>query len=232
MSCSLILGTGSCERHWGGLKRLKSGQSSHMTAEKIDQLAAVYTSACTERGELKAKLRIADNSNSWEDRDFDKVGCSKSLKDGIIASVTDTVTEDLVVDTWPATPLDWEVEVNYDNRIVNKVRFQQRYGGMRYYNTDEQDRDKWCVIDEASIFYVPTGANKGWNVTAWKPLSDAAKSGSETETWPIIGHDLHFMIRGKLSVGVMMLLNGFVFWSTNDKVSSFLLLISLLLSQS
>jgi hypothetical protein len=60
--CSKPLGCGPAERNWGSLKHLKSGQRSHLSAEKAQKQATVYGAASMDKARM---IQSAEEKNGY-----------------------------------------------------------------------------------------------------------------------------------------------------------------------
>ena len=71
---SKILGIGSAERSWGGVKTIKSRNRSALGRDISEKQSIVYTSACIEEARIRRSVSDTDTNNgshshTWNDDD-------------------------------------------------------------------------------------------------------------------------------------------------------------------
>jgi Protein of unknown function (DUF 659) len=150
--CSKPLGCGLAERNWGNLKQLKTGQRSHLSAEKVQKQATVYGAASMERSRM---IQAAEESNGllqesrWTDAD-------QAFEHGL--------------ENWNASPgpgnepipevpkrlfyawiEDWEWECLHHNDPEAEAKLLQKYNGLRWIDPDGSNGPVLCIAEQDNM---------------------------------------------------------------------------------
>lgn len=137
---SKVGGMGSAERSWGDVKKLKSGQRSHLGAISTNKQATLYGSYCMEAAQQRKTAQQVmavdidgENSGTWDDEDmnraFDALTRKDKRKDRIIRCYME----------------DWEriavMDKTHKTSAISKAQLLAKYGGLYLYDLDTPNGD-------------------------------------------------------------------------------------------
>jgi hypothetical protein len=114
--CSKLLGIGSAERSWGGVKHLKTNKRSHIPSQfKCSGEAgnSVWSLLCRE-GKALPNQQAQNEGGDWEEEDFQSLGFDKYLLDLIVIS-----GDKKIAGKFFAFTEAWELEVLNDNKSAH-----------------------------------------------------------------------------------------------------------------
>ena len=126
---------GACERTWRGVKRVKSGQKSHLGPKQTKMRSIIYVSSTKERARLHREHKLARDGESkfdMEDLSFN-VGL---LKYGVDVEELQRKTPKRIVRVYVE---DWEIEARHKKSDDCKEMIANKYGGIRFYDPDCSD---------------------------------------------------------------------------------------------
>jgi hypothetical protein len=180
--CSKPLGCGPAERNWGSLKHLKSGQRSHLSADKAQKQATVYGAASIDKARM---IQAAEEKNGyvlesrWTDADL---AFAHGLEDwdGGPGNVPEPLVPKRIFNAWIE---DWEWDLLHHNDPVSEARLLQKYVGLRWIDPDE-GRDELTIVDHECMEYQGGRNAPGWCVIGVRD------SDGVYEPWQICGGDV------------------------------------------
>jgi hypothetical protein len=181
--CSKPLGCGPAERNWGALKHLKSGQRSHLSADKVQKQATVYGAASMDKARM---IRDAEERNGlvesrWTDADLDFAhGLENWNSAGNPGNVPEQIVPRRIFRAWIE---DWEWELLHHNDPVAEARLMQKYVGLRWIDPDS-GTDELMIADHECMEYQGGRNAPGWCIIGIKE-SDGGLS-----PWQIAGGDV------------------------------------------
>ena len=181
--CSKPLGCGPAERNWGALKHLKSGQRSHLSADKAQKQATVYGAASMEKARM---VQDAEERNGlvlesrWTDADLEFAHGLENWDAAGAGNVPEPTVPRRIFNAWIE---EWEWELLYHNDPVSEARLMQKYAGLRWIDPDS-GKDELMVADHECMDYQGGRNAPGWCIIGVKD-SDGALS-----PWQIAGGDV------------------------------------------
>ncbi|KAL7530156.1 hypothetical protein ACHAXR_005436, partial [Thalassiosira sp. AJA248-18] len=134
-STSKLLGIGSAERSWGDVKHLKTNKRSHLSAEKTEMQAILYSTARVNEARIKRdameKIDARGAGAMWGD---DDVNFDLGLETFGVNTVelSDPVRRRL----FHAWVEDWEKELFKKNDCVAEARLLEKYKDLVFYDPD------------------------------------------------------------------------------------------------
>ena len=181
--CSKPLGCGLAERNWGNLKHLKSGQRSHLSAERVQKQSTIYGAACLERSR---RMQAAEESTGllqqsrWTDADLAFAhGLENWDADGP-GDVPIPVVPKRIFNAWVE---DWEWGLLHHNDAVSEARLLQKYVGLRWIDPD-RGQDDVTLADHEGMDFQGGRDSPGWCIIGVR------ESDGGYEPWQIEGGDV------------------------------------------
>jgi len=125
---SKINGIGSAERNWGQVKRLKSGQRSHLSSSTVSKQATIYGAACAERARKKPPPGTA--LKIFDEDDLENLGLSKF-------GIDEKSIQALVsVRFFRCFEEPWEPDALANKQPENEEKLKRKYGGLEFKDGD------------------------------------------------------------------------------------------------
>merc|ERR1712032_126667 len=150
------LGIGSAERAWKDVKHIKSGQSSHMKANRIEKQSVIYTTACVEESRLKQKGRKMKPLIWGEDDEKMQLDLEKFGVDCV--ELSQPILPKRKFRCWLE---EWEEPLLAKNDLIAMKKLLQKYKSMIFYDPDDQ---MTCTVSEDSLYFEKPGRKNGWAV--------------------------------------------------------------------
>jgi hypothetical protein len=176
---------GSAERCWGDVKKLKSGQRSHLSGGASSKASTIYGAACAERASFKRPPAHLTEVRHWEEADLESLGLSRHGVDleavmvpSLEAKVYRCYTEDC-----------WEHEIISDPDNVCEQKFLSKYGGLVF-----KDGDDIFTGNREKMFFSKSRGNSRWMVFGCKDSYDPAKEYQEDMRCFEINDDFHGIV--------------------------------------
>jgi len=171
---SKILGIGSAERCWGDVKRIKSGQRSHLQGNKTAMQGTLYGSYCMEKARIRRETNLKHKTRApvtfWEDSDFEDLGLSRYGVD--IRTVTGARKPTRIIRLWLE---DWELAAIKQKDPAAEARLLEKYGGIKWVDIDVKGRRKPIyTAHHGKMSWDKDSARKeqGWTVLGTLPGFD------------------------------------------------------------
>ena len=177
---SKLCGIGPAERSWGGVKQIKDGKRSHLSAESTEKRSILFVSSKIQQARMECDRKEAINAGAVQggnktieeddfnfDMQLEKFGVDTG---GLKARVVERV--------FRAWVEDWEEEIRYRNDVVNETLLLEKYKGLRF--RDPDTRKVFYIWNDNLEFH--RGKGQGWHIIGiWadNPSTDEADEESE-----------------------------------------------------
>ena len=173
---SKLLGIGSAERSWGDVKHLKTNKRAHLSGDKTEKQAVLYTSARLEEARIK-RNEMEEQGTAFGDEDIAyDLGLEKFGVD--IAALTEG--PELPKRIFKGWLEDWEKPLLKKNDPVAEQKLLQKYKGLVF---NDIDNDVVYTIFDSNLEW-STGRKGGWSVVGVPPDYDG-KNDDVLEPWLI-----------------------------------------------
>ena len=130
------LGMGQAERCWGAVKDLKNHKRSHMGAKATKYQTHIYARDSQQKAILKRQLVLQAGLEAsrtvWTDRDLAAIGRNRYGID-IVNTVCARVTR-----RFRCWLEDWEPLAMANKDIVSRVRLEEKYCGISWWDPDDE----------------------------------------------------------------------------------------------
>lgn len=182
------LGIGAAERCWGAVKHLKKDKRAHLSAEKAEKQATIFSSSAIKRAQLERKTRRNFKESKglpddyWGEDDFDK-----SMEEyGYQAMAKKKARRE-----FRAYLEDWEKEIAVKQDPVSEAKLLNKYGGLVW---KDPDSGKLFTADTEYMVWQPKkrGEVAGYCVLGLREDYDADKGDdhpdneNKWEPWSIL----------------------------------------------